>query len=152
MRVGITNGLNNHSDDVMEYVDFNDLYNSFKINWQVSSTFEISFTMTYDDQYKDVFNLAQMKRYIWFNRNLYTIQQLTKGLDENGLPTLQITANHALIDQMKNIRLDPKQPTENNPDVSGSGDSGNDSGDSGDDSSDDSGNQQPGTTVTVKQT
>ena len=148
MRVGITNGLNNHSDDVMEYVDFNDLYNSFKINWQVSSTFEISFTMTYTDQYKDVFNLAQMKHYIWFNRNLYTIQQLTKGLDENGLPTLQITANHALIDQMKNIRLDPKQPTENNPDVSGSGDSG----DSGDDSGDDSDNQQPGTTVTVKQT
>lgn len=148
MRVGITNGLNNHSDDVMEYVDFNDLYNSFKINWQVSSTFEISFTMTYTDQYKDVFNLAQMKHYVWFNRNLYTIQQLTKGLDENGLPTLQITANHALIDQMKNIRLDPKQPTENNPDVSGSGDSG----DSGDDSGDDSDNQQPGTTVTVKQT
>lgn len=152
MRVGITNGLNNHSDDVMEYVDFNDLYNSFKINWQVSSTFEISFTMTYTEQYKDVFNLAQMKRYIWFNRNLYTIQQLKKGLDENGLPTLQITANHALIDQMKNIRLDPKQPTENNPDVSGSGDSSNDSGDSSDDSGDDSGNQQPGTTVTVKQT
>ena len=152
MRVGITNGLNNHSDDVMEYVDFNDLYNSFKINWQVSSTFEISFTMTYTDQYKDVFNLAQMKRYIWFNRNLYTIQQLTKGLDENGLPTLQITANHALIDQMKNIRLDPKEPTVDNPDVSGSGDSGDDSGDSGDDSDDDSDNQQPGTTVTVKQT
>ena len=79
MRVGITNGLNNHSDDVMEYVDFNDLYNSFKINWQVSSTFEISFTMTYTDQYKDVFNLAQMKHYIWFNRNLYTIQQLTRA-------------------------------------------------------------------------
>lgn len=152
-RVMVSNGLNNRPLTQLEYVDFTDLYNSFKINWQVSSTFEISFTMTYDDQYKDAFNIAQMKRCIWYNHNLYVIQQMTKGLDENGQPTMQITANHALIDQMKNVRLDPKEPTEDNPDVSDSGSSDSSSDDSGDSSdSGDDNNQQPGTTVTVKQT
>src|SRR5699024_9072867 len=60
--------------------------------------------------------------------------------DENGLPTMQVTANALLIDMMKNVRIDPKQPTEDNPDTSGN--SSSNSGDSGD--------PQPG--VVVKRT
>lgn len=149
-QIVLTDGLNNHSNTKGESVDFNDLYNSFKINWQLNSSYIISFTLTYTRQYKEAYNLAKMKHYVEYypvhgSAQWYVIQQIEDGLDENGLPTLTITANHSLIDRMKNIRLDPRQPTENDPDVSG--DSGSDSS-----SSSDNNNQQPGTTVTIKQT
>lgn len=134
----ITNNLDNKSGETSERIDFNDLYASFKINWQLNTSYQISFTATYTDQYKDAYNLLKMKRYLYCGDQFYAIQQVEEGLDENGLPTLQVTANAALIDMMKNIRVDPAQPTENNPDISGS-DSGS--------SSDDDNKPQSGTVV-----
>lgn len=139
----ITNNLNNNAGKitgVAEKVDYNDLYNSFKLNWQLNSAYEISFTATYTQEYKDAWNMLKMKRYLYFDGQFYTIQQLTSGVDENGLPTMQVTANASLIDMMKNVRLDPKQPTEDNPESSGGG-SRSDS---------DSGDPQPG--IIVKRT
>lgn len=129
--IEITNGINTVTNvpSVAEPLDFNDLYNSFKVNWQINSTYEISFTATYTEQYKDAWNMLKMKRYIWFGDQFYVIQQLESGFDENGLPTMQVTANNILIDRMKNVRIDPQQPTEDNPDVSG----GSSSSDSDDD-------------------
>ena len=37
-QIVLTDGLNNHSNTKGESVDFNDLYNSFKINWQLNSS------------------------------------------------------------------------------------------------------------------
>ena len=138
----ITSDLNNNggTPGVEERIDWSDLYNSFKVNFQLNTSYEISFTATYTDQYKDAFNMLKMKRYIYYHGQFYTIQQLENGFDENGLPTMQVTANALLIDMMKNIRIDPKQPTEDNPDTSGN--SSSDSGDSGD--------PQPG--VVIKRT
>lgn len=129
--IEITNNINTVTNvpSVAEPLDFNDLYNSFKVNWQINSTYEISFTATYTEQYKDAWNMLKMKRYIWFGDQFYVIQQLESGFDENGLPTMQVTANNILIDRMKNVRIDPQQPTEDNPDVSG----GSSSSDSDDD-------------------
>ena len=151
-QVVLTNGLDNFSNTQGEAVDYSDLHDSFKVNYQLSSAYEISLTLTYTDQFAEAYKLAKMKRYVEYayddgTRQFFAIQQMEEGIDENGQPTLQITATHALIDLMKNIRIDPKQPTEDNPDVSGSG--SDSSSDSSDDNED---NQQPGTTVTVKQT
>lgn len=129
---------------VDELLDYNDLYNSFKINWQLNSAYEISFTATYTEQYKDAFNLLEMKRCLWFNNQAYIIQQLEYGLDENGLPTVQVTANALLIDLMKNVRIDPSEPTEDNPETTSS-DSDSDDSDSSDDGNGDQ--QAPGTVV-----
>ena len=139
--VEITNNLNNKTGDTEERLDFNDMYNSFKINLQLNSAYEISFTATYTQQYKDAYNMLKMGQGIWYDGREYYITQLENGFDENGLATKQVTAHAILIDLMKNVRLDPKQPTEDSPEVSGdsSSDSGNDS------SSDD--NPQPGTVV-----
>lgn len=150
-QIVLTDGLNTRSNTKGESVDFNDLYNSFKLDWQINSSYTISFTLTYTRQFKEAYNLAKMKHYIEYypahgNNQWYVIQQIEDGLNETGQPTLQITANHILIDLMKNLRIDPRQPTEDNPDVSGSG---SDDSSAGDDTGD---NQQPGTTVTVKQT
>ncbi|MBD7894546.1 phage tail protein [Limosilactobacillus sp. Sa3CUN2] len=131
----ITNNLNNQTDTMAEPFDWNDLFNSFQVNFQINSAYEISFTATYTEQYKYAFNMLKMKRYLWYKDQYYVIQQLEEGLDDNGLPTMHVTANAMLIDLMKNVRLDKKQPTEGNPDVSG-----NDSSDSSDDKSD---QQQP---------
>ena len=139
----VTDGLNNKLLTTEELLDYNDLRNSFKVNWQLNSNYEISFTATYTDQFKDAFNLLAMKRYLWFNNQMYNIQQLEYDFDENGFPTVQVTANAALIDRMKNLRIDPSEPTEDHPETSG-GDSDN----SGDNQQQD---PQPGT-VTIKKT
>lgn len=122
-------------------VDWNDLYNSFKRNFQLNSNYEISFTLTYTEQYKDVFNIAKEKCWVWYDGQWFNIQQREVDSDENGFATLQITCTHTLIDSMKNVRLDKSQPTEDNPEISG-GDSSNN--DSSDDSSD---SQQAGTVI-----
>lgn len=139
----ITDDLDNKDGKKEELLDYNDLHDSFKLNWQLNSQYEISFTATYTDQFKDAFNLLAMKRYLFFNNQIYSIQQLEYGLEENGLPTVQVTANAMLIDLMKNIRLDQSEPTEDNPESSS--DSSSDSSDSNDDQQ-----QAPGTVVTKK--
>lgn len=122
-------------------VDWNDLNNSFKRNWQVSSNYEISFTLTLTEQFKDVFNIAKEKCGVMYNGQWYNIQQHTPGMDENGLATMALTCTHTLVDLMKNLRIDAPQPTEDNPETSG-GNSDNNS--SSDDSNSD---PQPGTVV-----
>lgn len=136
--VVVTDSINNKGGSKAEKLDWNDMYNSFKVNIQLNSAYQISFTVTRTNQYKDAFNMLQLGHGIWFQGQEYFIKQRELGLDENGCLTAQITATAILIDFMKNIRLDPKQPTEDDPDVSG-GDSSSDS------SSDDS--QQIGTVV-----
>lgn len=139
--VRITNNLNNHTANTEERLDPLDMYNSLKVNFQINSNYEISFTATYTDQFKEAYNLLKPKRSVLLDDQFYVIQQVEETDDENGLPTLQVTANAQLIDLMKNLRLDPKQPTEDNPDTSGS-DSGSD---------DKSQDPAPGT-VTIKKT
>lgn len=124
--VVITNNLNNKNGDVSEKLDWNDMYNSFRINVQLNSTYQISFTATRTNQYKEAFDMLQPGCGIWFQNQEYYIKQREFSLDENGFLTVQVTATAMLIDLMKNVRIDPKQPTEDSPDVSG-GDSSSDS-------------------------
>lgn len=143
LNLQITNNLNNKGGDVEEYLDLNDLRDTFKINIQLNSAYEISFTATYTTQYKEAHDLLQPKRGIWFNDQQYYIQQLNNTTDENGFDQLQVTATAMLIDLMKNVRIDPAEPTEDHPETS-------------DDKSDNSGDDQqqdpaPGT-ITVKKT
>lgn len=109
-------------------VDWNDLNASFKRNKQANSNYEISFTLTYTEQFKDVFNIAKEKCGVYYKGQWYNIQQRNPGIDENGLTTMQLTCTHTLIDCMKNIRIDTPEPTEDNPDVSNSDSSSDDSG------------------------
>lgn len=128
----VTNGLNNNGGKVTgvaERLDWSDLYATCKVNTQLNSAYELSFTATYSEQFKEAFNMLKLKRSLWLGAQTYTIQQIESGLDENGLPTKQVTATAYLIDLLKNVRIDPKQPTEDNPDTSGSSDSSNDSKD-----------------------
>lgn len=139
----ITNNLNNKGGDVEEYLDLNDLRDTFKINIQLNSAYEISFTATYTTQYKEAHDLLQPKRGIWFNDQEYYIQQLNNTTDENGLDQLQVTATAMLIDLMKNVRIDPAEPTEDHPETS----------DDKSDNSDDDQQQDPAPgTITVKKT
>ena len=50
LNLQITNNLNNKGGDVEEYLDLNDLRDTFKINIQLNSAYEISFTATYTTQ------------------------------------------------------------------------------------------------------
>ena len=143
LNLQITNNLNNKGGDVEEYLDLNDLRDTFKINIQLNSAYEISFTATYTTQYKEAHDLLQPKRGIWFNDQEYYIQQLNNTTDENGFDQLQVTATAMLIDLMKNVRIDPAEPTEDHPETS----------DDKSDNSDDNQQQDPAPgTITVKKT
>lgn len=140
--VWLTNGISSKQATEARRADWQDMNASFKANFQLSSAYEISFTLTYTEQYKDAFNLAKEKRYVWYRGQNYLIQQIESKNDENGFATLQITATHRLIDAMKDIILYSQVPTESNPEVSGGSDSG----------SDDSDNKDPQPGIVVKQT
>lgn len=140
--LSVTNNLNNKSGNLEEYLDLNDLRDTFKINIQLNSAYEISFTATYTDQFKEAYHQLQPKQVVWFNSQIYYIQQLNNTTDENGMDQLQVTATAALIDLMKNVRIDPPEPTEDHPDTDS---------DSSDQSDDQQQDPQPGT-ITVKQT
>ena len=98
-------------------IDFQDLHDSFKRNWQINTNYEISFTLTYSEDYKGVFNAAKEKCGVWYDGYKYRIQQREEKTDEQGMQTAQITATADVIDIMKNIRIDQQEPTEDNPDI-----------------------------------
>ena len=99
-------------------VNFNDLNVSFDRNFQLNSTYEISFTLTLTQQYRDVFNTAKGKIGVWYNKQWYVIETWEPGVDDKGLTTLKVTCVHTIVDHLKNIRKDPPEPTEDNPQIS----------------------------------
>lgn len=102
-------------------VSYSDLFNSFELNYQLNSNYEVTFTLTYTEQYKDVFNACKPKARVFYNGQFYIVQQAETEINEHGLLTLKVTAIHQLLDKMRNVRIDEPEPTEDNPDVSGSG-------------------------------
>lgn len=120
-------------------INWQDLYDSFKKNYQLNSNYEISFTLTRAKGYEEAFDTAQAKCGVLYNGQWYNIQQREPMLDEQGFLTMQVSCTHTLIDMLKNVRIDSQEPTEQNPDVSGS-DSSSDDSSSNDD-------PQPGTVI-----
>lgn len=125
-----------------ERINWGDWYSSTGINNQLNSAYEITFTLTYQKGYERVFNLAkQPKAWVIYDGQWYVIQQVEPKQDDHGFTQVQVTANHSLIDKLKNLRVDadPESTTTD---------------DSKSDSSDDSGNDdnQQGTTVVTKPT
>lgn len=120
-------------------INWQDLYDSFKKNYQLNSNYEISFTLTRAKGYEKVFDTAQAKCGVMYNGQWYNIQQREPKLDEQGFLTMQVTCTHTLIDMLKNVRIDPQEPTEQNPDVGGNNSSSDDSSNND--------NPQPGTVI-----
>ena len=106
-------------------VNYADLVDSSEFNYQISNNYEISFTMTYVEEYKEAFNAAKAKGLVFYDNKRFSIQQADTEINSQGLLTLKVTANHELIDKMKNLRLDKKEPTEDNPETSGGTATGN---------------------------
>ena len=102
-------------------VSYADLYDSFEVNYQLNANYEVSITLTYTKDYKDAFNAAKPKAWLWFNEQWYVIQQTESSINDKGYLTLKVTANHILLDKLKNLRTDVSEPTEDNPDTSQSG-------------------------------
>lgn len=98
-----------------------DLYDSFEVNYQLNSNYEVSVTLTYTKEFKDVFNATKPKAWLWFNSQWYVIQQTESSINNQGYLTLKVTANHSLLDKLKNLRTDTPEPTEDNPQTSQSG-------------------------------
>lgn len=102
-------------------VSYGDLNDSFEINYQLNSNYEVSFTLTYIKQYADVFNACKPKAKVFYDGQCYIVEQAETEINEYGLLTLKVTAVHQLLDKMRNVRIDEPEPTEDNPDISGSG-------------------------------
>ena len=100
-------------------VDLKDLNATFDRNYSINNNYEISFTITYTDKFKDAFNSAKGKISVWYNDQWYVIESWEPGLDEQGLTTLKLTCVHTIVDHLKNIRKDEQEPTEDNPQIIG---------------------------------
>lgn len=107
-----------HGSDKGYRIDYNGLLD-LEFNYQLNSSYEITFTLTYTHRYEDAFKAAQDKASVFFDGEIYTIQQADLEINKDGLLQYKITANHSLIDKMKNCRVDKTYPTEDNPEMSG---------------------------------
>ncbi len=105
-------------------INYADLQSTFEVNMQLNSNYEVSFTLTYTTDYADVFNAAKPKAWVLYDGEWYVIQQTDMQLNDQGLLELKITATDALLDKMKNCRIDNREPTEDSPDQSGGASSG----------------------------
>lgn len=121
-----------------ERVSWDDLNATFSRNFQISSSFEVSFTMTYSSEFSNVYNLAKEKAFVIYDGETYVIQQISPVANSTGLMQKQITASHVVLDKLKNLRIDT------NPESTTTNTSGDSSNDTPDDNS--------GTTVVTKPT
>lgn len=122
--------IRSHDGKAEERINFADLYNTWSREFDLSQTFQVSFTMRYLPGFEYVFNLAKIQAEVLFNGQVYKIKEVEPITNEQGVVTNKITAVNALIDKLRNLRL----PEANK-----------DSDSSSSDSSDD--NQQPGTVI-----
>lgn len=99
-------------------ISHNDLLD-LEVNYQLNSNYEITFNLTYTHQFAKVFNAMQDKANVFFNGEIYVAQQTDVTFDSKGFLQYKITANHSMIDKMKNCRVDKTIPTEDNPEQSG---------------------------------
>lgn len=90
-----------------------------EIDYQLNSKYEINFYLTYTKQFRKVFSAATGKANVFFDGEVYAVQQADETIDSKGFLQFKITANHSIIDKMKNCRVDKVYPTEDNPEQSG---------------------------------
>lgn len=124
--------IRSHDGKVEERINFADLYNTWSREFDLSQTFQVSFTMRYLPGFEYVFNMAKLQAEVLFNGQVYKIKEVEPITNEQGVVTNKITAVNALIDKLRNLRL----PEANK-------DSSNDQS-----SDSDNDNQQPGTVIT----
>lgn len=124
--------IRSHDGKAEERINFADLYNTWSREFDLSQTFQVSFTMRYLPGFEYVFNLAKIQAEVLFNGQVYKIKEVEPITNEQGVVTNKITAVNALIDKLRNLRL----PEANK-------DSSNDQS-----SDSDNDNQQPGTVIT----
>lgn len=125
--------IRSHDGKAEERINFADLYNTWSREFDLSQTFQVSFTMRYLPGFEYVFNLAKLQAEVLFNGQVYKIKEVEPITNEQGVVTNKITAVNALIDKLRNLRL----PEANK-----------DSSDNSSDSNGDSDNQKPGTVIT----
>lgn len=122
--------IRSHDGKAEERINFADLYNTWSREFDLSQTFQVSFTMRYLPGFEYVFNLAKIQAEVLFNGQVYKIKEVEPITNEQGVVTNKITAVNALIDKLRNLRL----PEANKDSDSSSSDSSSD-------------NQQPGTVI-----
>lgn len=108
-------------------VDLKDLNATFERNYSINNNYEISFTITYTNAFKDAFNSAKGKISVWYNDQWYVIESWDPGINEQGMTTLKLTCVHTIVDHLKNIRKDDPEPTKDHPQTSTSTTSGSNS-------------------------
>lgn len=107
-----------YGSEVGYRISHNDLLD-LEVNYQLNSNYEITFNLTYTHQFAKVFNAMQDKANVFFNGEIFVAQQTDVTFDSKGFLQYKITANHSMIDKMKNCRVDKTIPTEDNPEQSG---------------------------------
>ncbi len=126
--------IKSHDGKAEERVNFADLYNTWQRTFELSSTYQVEFTMRYVNGFEYVFNLAQVQAEVLFMGQAYKIKDIEPVTNEQGVATKKITATNALIDKLKNLRVADDDKSDNSSSDSSSSDDSDD-------------NKQPGTVI-----
>lgn len=97
--------IRSHDGKAEERINFADLYNTWSREFNLSQTFQVSFTMRYLPGFEYVFNMAKIQAEVLFNGQVYKIKEVEPVTNEQGVVTNKITAVNALIDKLRNLRL-----------------------------------------------
>lgn len=97
--------IRSHDGKSEERVNYADLYNTWQRTFELSSTYQVEFTMRYLNGFEYVFNLAQVQAEVLFMGQAYKIKDIEPVTNEQGVATKKITATNALIDKLKNLRV-----------------------------------------------
>ena len=119
--------IRSHDGKEEERINYADLYNTWSRQFSLSQTFQVDFTMRHIPGFERVYDIAQVQAEVLFGGQTYKIKEVNPTLSEKGTAIKKITAQNALLDKLKNLRV-----AEQDQDNTSSSDTG-------------SGNDQPGT-------
>lgn len=114
--------IKSHDGKAEERINFSDLYNSWSRQFSLSSTYQVEVTLRRLPDYEYVYDLAQVQAEVLFGGQAYKIKEVDPQLNDKGTAIKKITAQNALIDKLKNLRVAEQDDSSD----SGSTDTGTD--------------------------
>lgn len=114
--------IRSHDGKEEERINYADLYNTWSRQFSLSQTFQVDFTMRHIPGFERVYDIAQVQAEVLFGGQTYKIKEVNPTLSEKGTAIKKITAQNALLDKLKNLRVAEQDQDNTSSSNTGSGD------------------------------
>lgn len=113
--------IRSHDGKEEERINYADLYNTWSRQFSLSQTYQVDFTMRHIPGFERGYDIAQVQAEVLFGGQTYKIKEANPTLSEKGTAIKKITAQNALLDKLKNLRV-AEQDQDNTSSDTSSGD------------------------------